>query len=386
MRAQPKAGDAHLLAVFNAAEEAKLREPVLLDEYASLLDEHLRVWPTGRSADQAHWLLGRLKEHAGDWPAAVQAYGRISPEHPQFPAAVEAVARGYAQQIERSRDEGQPSRELVLQAARYFEGLLLDESQRFPDKFSPAQRTAAASAARIWLLATPPDNDRAERIARAALAASPDAEASWRAAMTGLLIGALAGGGQIADARQLMSEIASAGPPDLLVLLEALAQLTAAAPASNRRELATLSSEVAGRLAPRRSELSAGDRAQFDRLEAQALAAAGRNAEALPRFEQLARAYPRDGQIQEQYATLLVEAGDRPSLEAALTKWRDVEQRSKPGTPRWFRAKYYLALAHEKLGNKEHAAKIVTLTQVLHPDLGGPDIKSRFLDLLSRCR
>lgn len=386
LREQPKAGEAHLLAVFNAAEEARLREPVSLDEYAALLDEHLRLWPTGRSADQAYWLLGRLKEHTGDWPAAIQAYGRISPEHPQFAAAVESVARGYAQQIERLRDEGQPTQERVVQAARYFEGLFLDESNRFPERFSPAQRSAALSAARIWLLATPPDNDRAERIARAALAAAADADASWKASMTGLLVGAMAGQGRTEAARQLMSEIALAGPPELLALLDALAQLTSAAPAGNRRELAGLAGEVAQLLASRRGELPAADQARFDRLEAQALADAGQAAAALRRFGELARAYPRDGQVQEQYAVLLVEAGDKSSLETALTKWRDVEQRSKPATPRWFRAKYYLALAHEKLGNKQHAAKIVTLTQVLHPDLGGPEQKSRFLDLLARCK
>jgi hypothetical protein len=386
MRQQPKAGEAHLLAVYNAAEEAKRHEPVTLDEYAALLDEHLQIWPTGSTADQARWLVGRLKEHQGDWPAAIAAYGRISPEHPQFAAAVEAVARGYAQQIERARSAGQPTQQLVTQAARYFEGLFLDDANRLPERWSPVQRSAASSAARIWLLATPPDYDRAERIVRAALGDAGDAEASWKSAMTGLLIAAAAGQGRVAAARQLMSDIATAGPPELLALLDSLSQLTSAAPPASRRELAALASEVARFLSPRRSELPPAGQAQFDRLEAQSLADAGQSAEALRRFAQLARAYPRDGQVQEQYALLLVEAGDKPSLETALAKWREVEQRSQPATPRWFRAKYYLALAHEKLGNKEHAAKIITLTQVLHPDLGGPELKARFQDLLARCK
>ena len=40
----------------------------------------------------------------------------------------------------------------------------------------------------------------------------------------------------------------------------------------------------------------------------------------------------------------------------------------------------------EKLGNKQHAANIIKLTQVLHPGLGGPELKARFLELLARCK
>jgi hypothetical protein len=386
MRANSKAGEAHLLAVFNAAEEAKLREPVSLDEYAALLEEHLQLWPAGRTADQANWLLGRLKEHQNDWPAAIAAYSRVSPEHPQMATALEAVDRGYAVQIARRRAEGQKVQELIAQATRYFEGLFVDTSNRLPERWSPVQRAAALHAAGIWLEASPPDYARAERIARAALGDTPDAEATWKAAMTCTLLVATAGQGRIDAARQLLTHVAAAGPQELLTMLESLAAATEAAPAATRRQSAALTSEVARLLAQRRSELSLAAQAQFDRLEAQALADAGQTAESLRRFAELSRQYPRDGQIQEQYALLLVDAGDKASLDKALVKWREVEQRTQPATPRWFRAKYYLALTHEKLGNKEQAAKIITFTQVLHPELGGPELKTQFLKLLARCK
>jgi hypothetical protein len=386
MRENAKAGEAHLLAVFNAAEEAKLREPVPLDEYTALLEEHLELWPRGRTADQANWLLGRLKEHQGDWPAAIEAYARISPEHPQVADALAAIERGYAIQIERLRGEGRPTQELVTRAAKHFEGLFLDESGRLPERWSPLQRAVAQSAARIWLLAAPPQADRAERIARAALANTQDAEASWKAGMTGTLLAATAAQGRFEAARQLLSEVAAAGPQDLLALLEALTLATQSAAPAGRRESAALASEVARLLSGKRSELTPTGQAQFDRLEAQALADAGQTSEALKRFAELARQYPRDGQVQEQYALLLVAAGDKTSLETALVKWRELEQRSQAATPRWFRAKYSLALTHEKLGNKQRAAQIITLTQVLHPDLGGPELKARFLELLARCK
>ncbi len=297
-----------------------------------------------------------------------------------------AISRGYAVQIEGLRGEGKPTQELVVQAARHFEGLFLDESNRLPERWSPVQRAAALNAARIWLLATPPDYERAQRIARAALADTQEVEPSWKAAVTGVLLASTAGQGRIEAARQLLADVAAAGPQDLLTLLEALNQLTQAAPADSRPALAGLASDVARLLSPRRSELPPAGQAQFDRLEAQMLADSGQAAEAVHRFAELSRQHPRDGQIQEQYALLLSSAGNKPSLETALIKWRELEQRSQAATPRWFRAKYYLALTHEKLGNKQQAAKIITLTQVLHPDLGGPELKPRFLELLARCK
>ena len=68
------AGDAHLLAISNVAAEARKQQPPQLDEYAALLEEHLQLWPAGRSSDQAHWLLGRLREHEGKMEQAIAAY------------------------------------------------------------------------------------------------------------------------------------------------------------------------------------------------------------------------------------------------------------------------------------------------------------------------
>jgi tetratricopeptide (TPR) repeat protein len=169
-------------------------------------------------------------------------------------------------------------------------------------------------------------------------------------------------------------------------MLESLSQLSASAPQENRRALADLQLGAIERMGPRRHQLDARAQSQLDRIQGQALAAAGQRDEALRLIERLAKENPRDGQIQEEHALLLSDSADRPSLEAALAKWRELEQKSKPASPRWFRAKYHLAWAHERLGNKSHAVKIVTLTKVLHPELGGPELKAQFDALLARCQ
>ena len=98
---------------------------------------------------------------------------------------------------------------------------------------------------------------------------------------------------------------------------------------------------------------------------------------------ELANRYPDDGPIQEAYARSLA-AGDEPELwRGALRQYRIVETRSPEGSPRWFRAKYAIAQLHLRLGDPAKAAKIVRLTQLLHPELGGPAMRDRFEQLLA---
>jgi len=39
----------------------------------------------------------------------------------------------------------------------------------------------------------------------------------------------------------------------------------------------------------------------------------------------------------------------------------------------------------ERLDQKPQAAKLLKLTQSLHPELGGPEMKAQFVELLRRC-
>ena len=150
--------------------------------------------------------------------------------------------------------------------------------------------------------------------------------------------------------------------------------------------LAELQVQTAAWLERHQSQLNEADLLRFRRIQARSLAAAGRQQEAGSIFKQLVEAYPDDGQMQEEYAEWLLTEGSRSSVEAAQAKWREIERRSPPGSDRWFRAKYALASAQHRLGNSEQAVKIITVTQVLHPELGGPVMKARFLKLLEQCQ
>ena len=65
----PKAAEAHLAAIYNAAEAAQADQQPL-DEYRKLLAAHLAGWPQSPTVGLAAMWLGKLDEHDHLWQAA----------------------------------------------------------------------------------------------------------------------------------------------------------------------------------------------------------------------------------------------------------------------------------------------------------------------------
>ena len=92
-------------------------------------------------------------------------------------------------------------------------------------------------------------------------------------------------------------------------------------------------------------------------------------------FQRLRRLAPRNAHVLEAQADGLMKLGQS---QAALEAWRTLAEGSEVASPLWYRAKYELALCHYQLGNYEQCRKVIAVTSVLHPDLGGPETKARF--------
>lgn len=379
-----KAPEAHLLAIQHAAELAKDSDPAALEQYADLLGEHRRLWPRAAGTDRVRWLSGRLAEYRGDWQGALQSYREISPGDPQHAQAIEAAGRCYEAWLAQLKAAGKPTEQPATDAAAWLESLILGTDNRLPERWSPAQQAAALFAARLWLTYTSTGHGRAEQILAAALAGAPDAAEAWKSDARGLLVYSLAAAGRDREAVRVLDEISAGSPSQLLAMLEGLSRLTSGG-RDARPELAGLQLRAIKLLEPRRDQLSPAQTQAFRRIHAQALAAAGHSDEALRAYRELAKQYPRDGDIQEGYAQLLLEQKDRASWEAALETWRQIGKNCREGTDRWFRAKYFLALLHYRLGEKGRAAKIITQLEILYPELGGPEMAARFRQLLRQC-
>lgn len=337
----PLAPEAHLLAAWHAGrllDRAGADGTQAETAFADILAEHLRFWPEAPTANRVRHQLGILHERAGRQTEAIEAYQRISTDFPAYPEVLESIGRCITALAAKTPTEAP---RLASDAAAWFENLVRGSDGQLPQRWSPTARAAAVEAARFYL-EMPDDASRAESLLRAALADSEGAPPQWRSRAQALLITALAVVGKREEALALTD-----------------AQLAAA---------------------------DSADRAALERTQAELLAkTAGRDA-ALAAFAALVEQHPKDAAVRRRYAELLAEGADRASLEKSLAQWRILAEGLKTDTPEWFEAKYRTGEMNYRLGNREQAARVVTVLRITRPELGGPEMKARFLKLLELCR
>lgn len=387
LREQPKASLVHLQACLDAAQLARDGSGESLDHYIALLNEHIATWPSEATANKARLWLGRLRRHQHDSAAALEAYRGVSAaDELSYSEAIDGAAHCYENLLSNLRDAGEPVAGPADRAARYFEGILLGGDTRLPERFAPVDRRAALHAARLRLQFTDDGFATARTLLEAALRDAGEADADWRSQAHALLVVAQAGAGNHEAARDTLKQLAGGSPAGQLEMLRGLSDVAAGAGPAVQSELAKLQLDVVARLRDGAAALSEADRIALELAEARALAAAGQRREALAAYAQLSKGHPDDAEIQQAYAELLLAADDRESLLLALGAWRNVLRRARPNTPLWYEAKYATALSHFKLGEREQAAEMIKLLATVQPEMGGVEMKGKFLELLARCR
>jgi len=380
-----KAAEAHELAIYHAGRLVQQhQEP--LEDYAALLQEHVRIWPSEPSADRVHRRLGHLCEYQRRWKEAVETYQQVSRNHAEFLQVVEAAERCYRAWLGELRAAGQPTTQIAASGAEWFERLIFGPQGLWPERWSPVQRVAATAAARLRMNYTATGHGRVQSILSAALKDTADVPPEWQSAARALLVVAWA---KQEDYRQAIEELQQASPlplQDLRDLLRGLDRVAEGAESEARVRLAELQLQAIRPVLSDNEPLAATDRQDLEETYARTLANAGYTTEALAAYESLAEAQPDNGEIQESYARLMLSRTDKASLQKALAKWRELERRSPPQSPRWFRAKYSVAWIHYALGNPPQTIKIIELLKLLHPELGGDEMARRFETLLESCQ
>ncbi len=378
----PHAGEAHLLAVHGAAQLAARQKPPKLDEYERLLREHVATWPAGATASQAWWWLGRLKEHQHAYQEAIAAFRGVRPDDAQYVGAVEAIGRCYLALCEAARRGGKPGTAAADEALAYFEQVIAPGGKD-PAKWSEAARAAVLAVARISLAEVPGGAAKAEERLHSALSGAPDAPRAWKNAALAVLVPMLAARGRIAQAEDLLKQMPIDASADALAMALALADVRTRANGEAKRKLAALEIVAIDDLLLRRDEVDAPTVQRILRQRAEALADSGRRTEAIEALESLAKDNPRDGQTQELLASRLMAGGDAASLQAALVKWREVAAKSRPASPRWFRAHYGLARTQLELGERTQARLTIKRVESVGGDFGGGQLKARFQRLVA---
>ena len=385
MKLHPQAAAAHLRGAWNlgAASDA---DPRLLDQYEAWLAEHGAVWPRDETTAQSRLWLGRLHQSQAKWAEAARDFQAVQPDSPHFAAAATALVPCWRQELLSLSAANKNTAEPAAAAVTFFCSLLMGTDGKLPEKWSSTQRLAATTAAEILLDYLPARAAEAQGILQAALNGAQGAPQEWQTEAQVLLIVSLAGQpGRRKEAQVAFAQTAAAAPRQLLRLVQGLSSIAARSRAESRRELASLQLQAAELLLPHREQLQPAERLTLERERALALAALDKRTEALAALAELAAKNPQNGVVQESYAELLLAGDDQPSLTSALDQWRRVAKGSQPRTQRWFRAKYSIALAQFKLGQKSAAATLLKYELATPPGLEGAGWQQAYEELLRQC-
>jgi tetratricopeptide (TPR) repeat protein len=329
--------------------------------------------------------------------AAIQLYQQVPADHPRASAAAAATARCYDRLLQRLRELTQPTETWETEAIERLTRLLPpDKSETL---LTEDQAVLALHLSNIVLQTAKPDFAAADRwlewVSRSAQGApttsqptkpnaTPMPPAHWvelNRAASRLRVVSLAGQGRYPAAEQTLADLASNSPSELLSIIDGLSKLVAQAQTEPQHHLGELQLRAALNLKTQRDQLSAEDQLRLDRCIAEAYVAAGRYEQAIEPFREQLKNRPNDVTLLTSFANLLMKFGQRSKTEEAQGVWKQIESRHKSGSPGWLEARYQFARCELELGNPNKALKLINVTRVLFPQMGGPETQKKFQEL-----
>lgn len=383
-----RSDQAQLLAAWNAAQAAR-QVPETMRQYVEILEEHLRLWPASDSANQVRQWLAQVHESRREWEQAIALYQRVDAGSPQYGSVLTAMCNDWMRLVTEA-SEGKSQGDLADRARESLDEILATVSSEEATKWQQPLQQVSMTLARLHLqYGGKPERAQQilESLRRSFEEGGEGESAAIRAEAEALLVVAMASQpAKQAEAQALVQQLAAASPASLMEMIEGLARIEARSKGGTNKALAELALQAVRTLETRRSSLSATQQLRLDTIAASALATTGQRAEAVSRYAKLAQANPNDGAIQEGYARLLLEGEDRASWQAALDQWRRISSKSPPQTERWYRAKYSVALAQYRLGQKEQAAQLIRFMIETPPGLANCPIEREFQELLAKCQ
>ena len=398
----PKAGEAHLLAAY-ALNRLYIERPTRQrrEELMRVLEEHRANYPDPVTRGEATWMLADLAERRGQFTVALKLYQQVPAAHARSPEALAAAGRCYERILGRLRELQQPAeaweREAVATLRAGLPGMGPEQTL-----LSRPLAEAAIRLARLLLQRRPPDFVEADRWLLRAIASltAPPAAASVESPAPAatqsapdelhtsalqLRIVSLAGQGNFQEARRQLDQLSDGNPSQMLQVLAGLATLSTSDRQDPFRELGALQLQAARKLNEDRAALSEADRRRLDECLGQGYAATGEIRPAIRIYEGLIKGAPRDRPLLTALAELLGRDSDRESIRRAPEIWRKVENLSSAGSDDWLSARYHVCRGLLAAGNKPEACKLLKVTRLLYPKLGGEKLQARFAELENQC-
>lgn len=340
--------------------------------YIEALEQQVRDFPDEPATGEARWLLGQVRDGGGRRDEAVTLWAGIEHSHPRWLEARLLVDDLLRDAVEGRRIGGDPA------AARSAMDEALKAHRAALASALDGPETVALTLRLIRLDLTPGVGrpaeavDASDRLLRRA--ARPEEHGQARLyRMVGLAQMARAGEAELIA----RTEARTATPADLLPAIRLLDRSASEMESDSlRRRLGLILKILTARLPDRLDQQPAAARDEARLRIARALLFAGEPDAA--RRELSAWGGPMEAGDED----VLRDLADLYLRLDAFTMVVEVERirakRLAPGSRAWFEARYGLALAYYRSGKGREARQIIDATSILHPDLGGGDLRPRF--------
>ncbi len=360
-----------------------------LQSYSNALTEHRSQYYGQNTWSEATWMLAQLQEARRQWADSLQLYRSLPESFSRRSAADLAIVRCYESLIQQQRDRQLPTVAVVRSATRTLPEIL----QRFPTPprlLSETEAEISVRFARIVLASAKPNfadadrylsraiNDGRQQIAREE--SETDEVRFWKdliRSATQLRIVSLAGQDQFDEAARLLEAISAASVADVLSVLVGLNRMASGGETSVQRSLGLLQLKISDRI--RRDTLPAEQRLQLDRIRANAFVATDQPLQAIALLEQLHRQQPKDTVLLQLLAKTLSKCQTAVCIQKRQLYWRKLESIQKPGSQEWHRAHLELIDAAVEANDLPQARKLLGISKLLYPDLGGSELKQQYL-------
>lgn len=384
----PRSADgqrAHLLWAYTLGREYdRVRTREARMNYSVALTDHRTLYAGSDSAAEAAWMLARLEERRLQYTVALDLYLSVPADHRRAADSQLRAARCYERILDRLQELNRDDSEWREQART----TLSQSVARFPaapQRLDGSQREIAIRLARICL-GRDADYETADGLLARVLQSLPAGELSeydaWQQQVaTQLRILSLAGQNRIRDAEALMQQLASQGPDDILRVLTGLARVARQEPQAIRQTIGELQLQAVAVLEKHRDELSPESQSFLKSTLAEALVATRQPRKALEVYRRLLLETPRDRTLIRTTAELETQLGGSENLQQALAHWRSLEALEQEGSEEWIRSRFHVAATLKQLGKDSESRKLIDVTRLLYPQLGGPEWSQRFAEL-----
>ncbi|MDR3632860.1 MAG: hypothetical protein P4L84_03435 [Isosphaeraceae bacterium] len=348
------------------------------EAYQDALKDLIREFPDDPLTSEARWLLGQLSFATLQPDEARAQWMAIRHGSPRWLESRLAVARLQQEELDRlvlvnDRDQMR-ERE---RAARKF----VNESHE--QATTPAERAELELAlARLDLTAEVGKPDAARAICERIATSAVTNELLGRARL--LLLLAFAELNRFVEAERIAHEQAGQLPPTELIETVRWLDRTASNSESElrRRRFGLLMRVLLKPMLEHVDDLTPALRWETRLRQARALLFTGDDAGARRALSEVANlpARARD----EDYRDLAEAYFGLEAYELAIDVQRLRARRGRTGSLAWFDARYGLALAYYRAGREHEARQLIDATTILHPELGGGELREKFIRLRQR--